>query len=64
MITYTVKRRYGTATVRTRVTAPSIEQALELCGEQARIVFPIEPKPFFAPKGAAEVAEPTAQTAA
>ncbi len=39
MITLTVERRYGTATVRSRVTAPSIGRALELCGEDARIVL-------------------------
>lgn len=49
MISVTVERRYGTATVRSRVTAPSIERAVELAGEGARLVFPLDPETFFRP---------------
>jgi len=56
MITLTIEKR-GIATVRARVTAPSIERALDLCGANARVVFPIEPEPFFAPEDAAESVE-------
>lgn len=40
MISLTVERRYGTATVRARIAAPTIERALELCGGDARAVLP------------------------
>ena len=48
MITLRVEKRYGTASMRFSVTAPSIEEALELAGEGARVVFPIEGEAFFA----------------
>jgi hypothetical protein len=48
MITIRVEKRYGSATVRSCVTAPSIEQALLLAGESARVVFPIDGETFFA----------------
>ena len=54
MVTLRIERRYGTATVRARVTAPTVEQALQLCGADARVVFLKEPEGFFAPQGAAE----------
>ena len=47
MINVTVERRYGSATVKSRVTASSIDRAMELAGEGARLVFPIEPGTFF-----------------
>ncbi len=56
MITLTIEK-HGITTVRARVTAPSIEQALELCGKNARIVFPIETDPLFASKSTAESVE-------
>lgn len=40
MISLTVEKRYGTATVRFRVLAPSAERTLELCGRDARPVLP------------------------
>ena len=49
MITLRVEKRYGNTLVRSRVTARSIEGALELAGEGARIVFPIDGGAFFAP---------------
>jgi hypothetical protein len=48
MITIHVKKRYGSATVCSCVTAPTIEQALLLAGEGARVVFPIDGETFFA----------------
>ena len=48
MITIHVEKRYGSSTVRSCVTAPSIEQALKLAGEAARVVFPIDGEAFFA----------------
>ncbi len=51
MISLTVEKRYGAATVRTRVTAPSVEQALRLCGGDARVVSPMEPEHLSAANG-------------
>ena len=48
MITLRVEKRYGNVLVRSRVTAASIEGALELAGEGARVVFPIDGEAFFA----------------
>ncbi len=57
MITITVVKSYGPATVRARVTATSIERALELAGDGARVEFPIDPEAFFAPADSAESVE-------
>ena len=48
MIAVTVETRYGTATARVRMRAVSIERALRLVGEGARVVFPIDAELFFA----------------
>jgi hypothetical protein len=48
MITIHVQKRYGPSTVRSCVTAPTIEQALLLAGGSARVVFPIDGEAFFA----------------
>jgi hypothetical protein len=48
MITIHVKKRYGSSTVRSCVMAPTIEQALLLAGDGARVVFPIDGEAFFA----------------
>jgi hypothetical protein len=48
MVTIRVEKRYGPATVHSSVTAPSVEQALALAGEGARVVFPIDAELFFA----------------
>jgi hypothetical protein len=48
MITIHVEKHYGSSTIRSCVTAPSIEQALLLAGEGARVVFPIDGQTFFA----------------
>jgi hypothetical protein len=54
MIAVTVQKNYGTATVRVRVRAASIQRALHLAGEGARVVFPIEAELFFAASDAQE----------
>ena len=48
MIAVTVEKRCGTATPRVRVRASSIERALRLAGEEARVVFPIDARLYFA----------------
>ena len=52
MITVTVEKRYGAGgatTIRARITAPTIERAVELAGPNSRVVFPIDANAFFAP---------------
>ena len=54
MIRVTVEIRDGALTYRVRVTATSIERALEIAGEgkpgrRVRLVFPIDPDVFFVP---------------
>jgi hypothetical protein len=56
MSTLTIEKP-GITTVRARVTVPSIERALELCGKNASVVFPIETDPFSVSKGAAGLIE-------
>jgi hypothetical protein len=56
MIRVTVEIREGALTYRVRVTAPSIERALEIAGEgnpgrRVRVLFPIDPDAFFVPAG-------------
>ena len=48
-ITLRVEKRYRNTLIRSRVTATSIEGALELAGEGARVVFPIDAEAFFVP---------------
>ena len=47
MISIRVVKRYGAVNVHSRVTAPSIERALEVAGEDAKVLFPIEGEEFF-----------------
>ena len=54
MIEVSVEKGHGAATVRFRVIAESIERAIELAGEDARVVFPIDPERFFVRGDAAE----------
>ncbi len=54
MIRVTAEIREGTLTYRVRVTAPSIERALEIAGEgkpgrRVRLLFPIDPEVSFVP---------------
>ncbi len=57
MITVTVDKKYGVATIRTNVTAPSIRRAVEIArrgagegtpGKDVRVIFPTDPEEFFA----------------
>jgi hypothetical protein len=48
MVSISVEKRHGTVNVHFRVTAPSIERALEVAGEGANVVFPIDGREFFA----------------
>lgn len=54
MVTVTVEKRRGAAVVRARVTAASVERAVRLCGEGARLVFPIDADEFFTDRNATE----------
>ncbi len=52
MICVSVEIREGALTYRVRITAPSIERALEIAGEgkpgrKARLLFPIDAETFF-----------------
>jgi hypothetical protein len=54
MVRVTVEVREGALTYRVRVTAPSIERALEIVGEgkpgrRVRLLFPIDREVFFVP---------------
>ncbi len=52
MITVTVEKRYGAngdTKVRARISAATIERAVEMAGENARLVLPIDGGAFFAP---------------
>jgi hypothetical protein len=57
MICIRVEKCCGFVTVRFRVTAPSIERALEIAGEGARVLFPIDGEKFFANKANASTSE-------
>ena len=57
MITVTVEKKYRMGTVKARVRAASIERVLQLAGQDARLVFPIDAERFFAPEGAPECVE-------
>ena len=56
MIEVMVEKNCEAARAKARVRA-SIERALHLAGEGARLVFPIAPEPFFAAEDAAEGVE-------
>lgn len=57
MITVAIEKRYGAATVHARVSAPTIERAVEIAGPGTpegcvtRVRFPIEGETFFVPEG-------------
>lgn len=51
----TIELREGAVTRRVRITAPSIERAMEMAGDgkpgrTARLLFPIDPEAFFVPE--------------
>jgi hypothetical protein len=55
MIRVTVEINEGALTYRVRVTAPSIERALEITGEgkpgrRVRLLFPMDPEAYFVPE--------------
>ncbi len=54
MIAVTLQKSYGAATARIRVRAASIQRALHLAGEGARVVFPIDAELFFAEQDSQE----------
>jgi hypothetical protein len=59
MIRVSVEIREGALTYMARVTAPSIERALEIMGEgkpsrRVRLLFPIDPDAFFVTAAASE----------
>jgi hypothetical protein len=62
MIRVAVEIREHAVVRRVRVTAESIERALELCEGDARVVFPIEPGPFFAKDTTGSVEEQSTGT--
>ena len=52
MLCVTIEIREGAVTRRVRISAPSIERALEMAGDGTpgrgvRLVFPIDPEAFF-----------------
>jgi hypothetical protein len=52
----TVEVREGAVTRRVRIIAPSIERAMKMAGagkpgRRVRLLFPIDPKTYFAPEG-------------
>ncbi|MBA3390267.1 MAG: hypothetical protein H0U02_13035 [Rubrobacter sp.] len=49
MVTVTMKKSYGATTLRAKVSAPTIERAVEIAGPGARVEFPIDTETFFAP---------------
>jgi hypothetical protein len=56
VIRVTVEIREGSLAYRARITAPSIERALDIAGagkpgRRVRLVFPIEPETFFVTAG-------------
>jgi hypothetical protein len=57
MIVVTVEKRNRMTTVMSTVRASSIEQALQLVGGDAHVVFPIDGERFFASKGSSESVE-------
>jgi len=63
MISIRVERRRGNVTVRFRVTAPSIERALEIAGEGTRVLFPIDGEEFFAKATASTCETPNEKVA-
>ena len=57
MITVTVYKTHGAQTVRANISAPSIEEAVRIAGEGARLELPIDGELFFAPQRGYPVAK-------
>jgi len=49
MITVAIKKSHGATTLRAKVSAPTIERAVEIAGPGARVEFPVDGETFFAP---------------
>jgi hypothetical protein len=64
MVCVAVEIRERTIVRRVRITAESIERAIELCDGNARVISPIEPERFFAPKDSIGASERRAEVAA
>ena len=64
LVCVAVEIRERTVVRRVSITAESIERAIELCDGNARVISPIEPQPFFAPKNSTGVSESHAEFAA
>lgn len=59
MIRVSVEVREGAVTRRVRITAPSIERALEIAGAgkprlEVRLLFPIDPEAFVVPENSGQ----------
>ncbi len=48
MITVTVEKKYGATTIHAKISAHTIERAVELAGPNAHVEFPINGEAFFA----------------
>ena len=57
MITVTVNKTHGAQTVRTSISAPTIEEAVRIAGEGANLELPIDGELFFAPQRGYSVAK-------
>ena len=60
MITVIVEKTYGASgptAVRARITAATIERAVEMAGPDSRVVFPVEGEAFFACAKGAPIAQ-------
>ncbi len=57
MVTVQIEKRYGAATVRSSITARSIELALEIAGPGAEVLFPLDPETFFTHDDTVEAGE-------
>jgi hypothetical protein len=57
MITVTVYKTQGVQTVRASIGAPTIEEAVRIAGEGARLELPIDGELFFAPQQGHPVAK-------
>ena len=64
MVCVAVEIRERTIVRRVRITAESIERAIELCDGNAHVISPIEPEPFFAPRNSTGASESHAEFAA
>ena len=64
LVCVAVEIRERTVVRRVRITAESIERAIELCDGNARVVSPMDPAPLFATKDPTRTSERHAKVAA